>query len=89
MTRKPCARSAGADDARGEAAAVELGLADQALRARQRLGGLEDPQDRVGEAHVAHRARDAAVLDQERAVARRAGQQRLLGVDGVDVPERA
>ena len=52
VIRKPCARSAGATTPRGEAPAVELGLGDEPLGRGQRLGGLEQPQDRVGEAHV-------------------------------------
>src|SRR3954471_2918572 len=76
-----------ADDAVGEAPAVEVGLAGEALCARQLLRGLEQAQDRVGEAHVAHRAADPAVLDQVRPVAGRPGEQRLLGVDRIDVPD--
>src|SRR5439155_23163000 len=66
----------GADDAGGEARPVELALADEALAPGQRLGRVEQAQPGVGEAHVARRARDAAVLDAERPVARDAGQQR-------------
>ena len=49
--------------------------------------GAERLGDRLGEAEVPDRARDAAVLDQEGAVLGHAGQDRLLGVDDVDVVE--
>ena len=75
------------DDAGGEAPPVELGLGDEPLRRRERLGGLEQAQDRVGEAHVLDRAPDPAILDEEGAVARGPGHQGGLLVHGVDVPQ--
>ena len=74
-------------DAAGEAPAVEVGLGDEPLGRRERLGGLEQAQDRVGEAHVLERAPDAAVLDEEGPVACGPGHLRGLLVHDVQVPQ--
>ena len=55
VTRNPSARSAGQTTPHGEAPAVELALGHEPLLGGQLLGGVEDAQDRVGEAHVAQR----------------------------------